>query len=101
MRYTRVDREKAMGTSFQGTVKATYTELCQIFGQPDGPTSDGKIQAHWTIKIADAIVATIYDWKEDQPAREVILWHVGGKVNDVHQLIDIIMREQRKAITSA
>lgn len=97
MTFTKTTREEAIGTSYQGLTRTTYTELCQIFGQPEGPTSDGKVQAQWTIKIASCVVATIYDYKEDQPARNILQWHVGGKDKSVVQLVEIIVKEYRKA----
>lgn len=97
MTFTRVERSEANGAGYQGLIKIKYPELCAIFGKPDEGSPDGKVQAQWTIKIAGAVIATIYDYKEDQPPRELMVWHIGGKSKDVVQLVEIIIKEYRKA----
>lgn len=93
--------ENVNGTGYQGHVRTNYTELCQIFGQPDGPTIDGKVRAQWKLIVAGAVPVTIYDYKEDIPVRNVLVWHIGGKSKDAHQLIEIILKEQRKLLKNA
>lgn len=97
MTYERLTNLGFDGSSYQGLVKIKYPELCAIFGQPDKGSSDNKVQASWKIKIAGGVFATIYDYKEDQPARDVMAWHIGGFNKDVVQLVDIIIKEYRKA----
>ena len=97
MTFTKVDQEKSNGTSYQGLIKkTTYSELCRIFGKPNGPSEDGKVQVQWTIEIAGSVIATIYDWKEEVDSRSLNYWHVGGTTKDVIQLIEIILKEYRK-----
>jgi hypothetical protein len=96
MTYEKTQLINIDGTSYQGLIKSTYTELCSIFGQPYVGSGDGKVQRQWALKIADSVIATIYDYKEDTPYRDILVWHVGGKTKDVVQLVEIIMKEQRK-----
>ena len=97
MTFKTIKRSEANGTSYQGLIKIKYPELCAIFGQPEEGSGDGKVQAQWTLEIAGGVIATIYDYKEDQPPRELMVWHIGGKTKDVVQLVEIIIKEYRKA----
>lgn len=97
MKFVKVDREEAQGTGYQGLLHANYTELSQLFGEPEGPTSDGKVRAQWTIKVLGSVIITIYDYKEEaEPVRTLGLWHIGGKTNDVTEIIDILIKQHRK-----
>ncbi len=97
MTFTQATRMDAVGTSYQGLLKIKYPELCAIFGQPEGPSMDGKVQVQWTIKIAGSVIATIYDYKENQSPRDLLVFHIGGKTKDVVQLVELIVKEYRKA----
>ena len=66
-------------SSGRGSVDTTYDALVNLFGKPCLIDSfDGKVRAEWIIKFDDGTIATIYDWKEDQPLEQVTDWHVGG-----------------------
>lgn len=65
------------GTSLQGYVHTTYAKLKEIFGEPVY-RGDDKVTAEWVVKTADGIVATIYDWKEDETPLHSYEWHIGG-----------------------
>lgn len=76
----------AGGTSLQGYLEnVSFWELIDIFGEPEGPSGDGKTRVNWSIKFeqddSTMQTATIYDWKTDEPLSEVRKWNVGG--NDV------------------
>lgn len=96
MTFKKLARKEASGTSYQGIITMKYPELCAIFGQPEGPSGDAKTQAQWTIEIAGGVVATIYDYKEEQEARDIMQWHIGGRTKDVVQLVKILIKEHRK-----
>lgn len=65
--------------SGRGSVDTTYSTLISLFGKPCPIYSfDGKVRAEWIIKFDDGTIATIYDWKENQPLEQVTDWHVGG-----------------------
>lgn len=92
------DKKEANGCGYQGTIKLTYLELVQMFGKPLEGSIDGKTQAEWIVIAAGSVVITIYDYKEDYTKpRDVLLWHVGGKTKDALQILNIIVKEWKKA----
>ena len=81
----------ANGTCLVGTVKTTYTELVEKFGEPTYTNGD-KTTAEWCLEFecdadngslgedgnVEYVTATIYDWKTfDTPMGEYD-WHIGG-----------------------
>ena len=79
MNYTKGKLADADGTHNQGSVCAYYDELVTAFGEPLGPSGDGKVQAEWVVKFDNGILATIYDYKQyDTDARDVVNWSIGG-----------------------
>ncbi len=70
------DPMKANNTSFKGEVVTTYDRLVELFGEP-GRGGD-KTQVEWEIEFEDGTIATIYDWKETIPPKDVTDWHIGG-----------------------
>ena len=78
------------GTSLQGYLEnVSFWELMEIFGEPEGPSGDGKTRVNWSIKLENKIdqfdlegviynIATIYDWKNTDDILEVSKWNVGG-----------------------
>ena len=87
MKFTSADWQEVNGTSLQGYITATYDQLVERFGQPEG--GGDKTTVEWCLKIADGTVATIYDWKEYQTPTDLYRWHIGGRnsrsVNLVNQ----------------
>jgi len=73
-----VSRSKAIGTSLDGYVTATYSQLQSMFGKPIVGSGDGKVRREWVLDIAGAII-TIYDYKDSTPISKIIEWHVGGR----------------------
>ena len=82
----------AMMTSYCGIINICYDDLVECFGQPMGPSGDGKVQAEWILEI-EGVVCTIYDWKEDREPEYVVEWHVGGcgslPIKLVRKLLDL------------
>ena len=89
--YSLIKNANTNMTSFQGQLKARYSDLVEIFGEPtyDTPSGDNKVSTEWNMKFIDEtensreIEATIYDWKEcDEGLRcrnDVPYdWHIGG-----------------------
>jgi hypothetical protein len=69
------------GTSRQGSIIATYSQLVNIFGLPDfGPNdrNGDKVTCEWDIEFNDGTLATIYDWKENKTPMDEYEWNVGG-----------------------
>lgn len=90
----------------QGEVKITYAELVEAFG-PENCEGDGyKVQAEWSIKFADGIYATIYDWKEGVnycgpedgiPKEQVTNWHIGGTTKGSVTHVMEVIKSHREA----
>ena len=81
--------------SLQGTIKITYQELVDIFGNPTfrNYKNDNKTTCEWQIEIDDRIIS-IYDWKEDVTPLYLYDWHIGGKSkNDIKKILEIISKK--------
>jgi hypothetical protein len=63
-------------TCLQGYIRATYSELVEVFGEPEG--GGDKTTAEWCLRFEDGTVATIYDWKEYETPMYEYDWHIGG-----------------------
>ena len=77
MKFIQSDWPDANGTSLQGYMRATYAQLVERFGQPEG--GGDKTTVEWCLKFEDGTVATIYDWKEYETPMYEYDWHIGGK----------------------
>jgi len=98
----------AGGTCLQGYLEdVSFWELVDIFGEPEGPSGDGKTRVNWSIKFEQEIdeldlngtitnTVTIYDWKTDEPINEVRKWNVGG--NDIvdYNVLKAYVEKQRE-----
>lgn len=103
----------ASGTSLQGYLEdVSFWELVDIFGEPEGPSGDGKTRVNWSIKLEQKIngfdiegtvtnTATIYDWKTDEPINEVRTWNVGGNVPFDFITLNSYVQEQLKLIRNS
>lgn len=73
------------GTGLQGYINAYYSQLVDVFGEPNfGPNDNSmdKVTCQWILTFENGTVATIYDWKEmDTPFSEY-RWHIGGRSLD-------------------
>ena len=83
-------------TSLQGKILTSYSELVDIFGEPqfgpDDRTGD-KVTCEWIIDFSDGTVATIYDWKEQETPMHKTQWHVGGKSREAYwNVLEVIDR---------
>ena len=86
------------GTSLQGYVEATYSELVAVFGAPSyGPDDEDsdKVTCAWELELENGIVATIYDWKEERTPRDNHRWHIGGYNPVAATLITSIFRDHK------
>jgi hypothetical protein len=96
MKFTRVSGDAIQGTSLMGYVTNTYERLVAVFGEPDGPSGDGKVQVEWDLRFADGTVVTIYDWKQyDVDVKDVIKWNVGGRTTQAVTLVEAELWEYR------
>jgi hypothetical protein len=72
------------GTSLQGYINATYSQLLETLGEPtyNEPSGDDKVQVEWVVEFNDNIF-TIYDWKtgsREYTENELMEFNVGGTI---------------------
>jgi len=96
MNYTVLyDSHKASGSSYRGALNISYSQLVDVFGEPENGNGD-KTQKEWTIEFEDGKIATIYDWKwcyDGVDYTEVPTWHIGGHDDVVVERITTIVKE--------
>ena len=97
--YELIDKDASItGTSLQGYIEATYDDLVKAFGKPTyDSTEDGesdKVHTQWALEFeneeGDLIVATIYDWKEENAYNSRVgkyRWHIGGNSYDAVEAV--------------
>ena len=97
------------GTSYSGLIKATYDELVALFGEPEAPSGDGKVNSSWNIEFfvedlknetQDYVITTIYDWKEKETPLGSYEWHVGGHGPDSLYTLEDYLLEQKHATST-
>lgn len=82
-------------TGLQGYVEATFAELVEAFGKPNGEASiDGKVFNSWVIMV-DGLLCTIYDYKENLATGKTEEWHIGGKAKACAQLVTEALAERK------
>lgn len=89
----------ASGTSLQGYIHATYSELVDFFGEP--LEGDGcKVSAEWNFDFEDGTVATLYDWKLSEPIANYPLeeyeWHIGGRNQKAVEYLTAEIQQRRE-----
>jgi uncharacterized protein len=77
MNYRRATPTETAGSSLQGTVLATYSQLVELFGEPE-PDADPKVCVSWDVQFDDSTIATLYLWKEPSIPADMHEWNVGG-----------------------
>ena len=73
------------GTSLQGYIVATYSQLLEALGEPtyNEPSGDNKTQVEWVVEF-EGNIFTIYDWKtgsREYTENELMKFNVGGKIS--------------------
>lgn len=94
------------GTHLQGEIKATFKELCAIFGKPHG-ADEYKSDAGWDIRFGDGTIASIYNWKDGPnycgehgtPVEQIGEWHVGGLNRKALEHVEITLELHREMQT--
>jgi len=103
---------KTSGSSYVGTIEATYEELIEAFGEPTykEPSGDGKVSTEWNLEFehedAKYVVATIYDWKMYDNGTacrsgEKFEWHVGGFEYEALELVEEELAGVRNEMVTA
>ena len=103
---------RAQGTSFTGTLKATYAELTELFGESletDGYKTDAEWHVSITVNGEDAGFATIYNYKDGKNylganglnVEDIDEWHVGSKTKwDLWNLEEGIIAERETKLVN-
>ena len=92
-----IDTEASVGgTSLQGYVKTTYSEIVDIFGEPRYTSSgDDKVTAEWDLEFevgGEYVTATIYDWKLGETPFGEYNWHIGGFSTQAPHIVSHYMK---------
>ena len=97
--YELIDKDASItGTSLQGYIEADFDNLVKAFGEPTFDSTKGdegdKVHTQWALEFeneeGDLIVATIYDWKEDNAYNSRVgkyKWHIGGNSYDAVEAV--------------
>lgn len=64
--------------SRQGSVHIDYSKLVKIFGKPSCTYESGKVRAEWFLTFEMGILASIYDWSDNNPLEDTTAWSIGG-----------------------
>jgi hypothetical protein len=92
-----IENANETGTSLQGYINATYSQLLEVLGKPtyNKPSGDDKVQVEWVVEFNDNFF-TIYDWKtgsREYTENELAMFNVGGTIpaydfiNELEKLI--------------
>lgn len=84
---------KNLKGGFRYTIEATYEDLCEILGDHQGPSLDGKVRAQWIVETPEG-TASVYDYKNRTPIRELTEWHIGGDLSGAKYLQQTIEQYQ-------
>lgn len=95
------------GTSLQGYMHASYSDLVEAFGEPQytETSGDGKVDREWNLNLTEpdfgeSHTVTIYNWKDYDGGLEAetnpnYRWHIGGNTS----LASIYVREAFEELT--
>lgn len=80
-------------SSLQGHIKASYSELVEVLGEPtlNEPSGDNKTQIEWVLEF-NGDLFTIYDWKtydREYTINELSRFNIGG-YSSPFELIDYL-----------
>lgn len=88
--FIKVDSSKGSGTSFyDGIVKASAKEISEVLGEYESG-DEYKVYRKWICKTKNAIIFTVYDWKEGLTSEnEILNYHIGTFTkNSTYEVID-------------
>ena len=92
MRFYASHDINASGTSLQGYITTTQSELIETFGEPIRfEEGTDKVTLEWIIQFSNGEIAIIYDWKRYEDGTpgmtEICEYHIGGNSRDVVSLV--------------
>ena len=92
------------GSHLLGYIRASYDDLVELFGEPNGGDDD-KVHNSWdtefqiytkTGEVEDTVYANLYDWKEvnaEFAKRGEYDWHIGGVDKRAVDLVYDLLRK--------
>jgi hypothetical protein len=92
------------GSYLLGKVRASYDQLVELFGEPNG-CGDDKVHNSWdtefqiytkTGEVEDTVYANLYDWKEvnaEFAKGGEYYWHIGGVDKRAVDLVYDLLRK--------
>lgn len=96
---TMSDYDISIGTFKVGMTFVGYDDLVYAFGEPL-PGDGDKTRCEWVILFTNdegrQSVATIYDWKRDEPLHAVRAWTIGGRHREAVELVNEALDYARK-----
>ena len=83
--YQAIDAPSADGTSLKGYIRAYYTDLVNVLGEPvyTGADPEDKVKVEWICSFRGDVF-TVYDWKTcdlDYTMNKLKRFNVGSKVS--------------------
>lgn len=98
------------GEILQGSIKASYAELCKVFG-PAMKGDSEKTDVQWLIRFGDGTIATIYTWEgepvfragQDTPTERIKAskaikeWSVSGHKSSAYICVQVAIDLHREA----
>lgn len=90
-KFTKAKFKETWGSGFYRYLSASYEQLVEKFGEPHDCTQegewrsgDGKVRVEWAFRVGSVkkpTIVTIYEYKSEQPIKEITNWHIGSKGN--------------------
>ena len=93
---TKSEQKQTWGTSLQGEIETSYSNLVSKFGSPNSEHDEYKTDAEWALKDKGTVI-TIYNYKNGhnylgkrgKDVANIRTWHIGGKTK---KAVDIIKK---------
>ena len=84
------------GTSYQGFVRLTHSDIVAAFGQGDDCCD--KTTQEWVFESDTGEVFSLYDWKEQTTPQHEYEWHIGAEEHrNVDRFKNWLLETIRKA----
>jgi hypothetical protein len=85
------DSDIRNGSCKQGTLNASFRDICDVLGYPDNVGGD-KVQCEWNFYTKNGVVMSIYDYKDERNPFDIDVWSVGGFDKNRNDIIDFMAK---------
>ena len=81
----------------QADLHAGYHEIISVLGEPQGPSSDGKVRAGWAVELENGAQIWVHDYKDyGTPLSGLKWWSVNSpKKADADAFLALFAKELR------